>query len=354
MWLILAFISAALLGMYEVFKKLALNNNAVLPILFLNTVFCSALFLPAVLLSRFNPELIEGSLFYVPRADFVTHLYVMLKAVIVLSSWTFAYFAMKHLPITIAGTIKASQPVLTLLGALLIFGERLNLYQWIGVIISIISFFMLSSSGKKEGIRFSHDKWIYYIVLATITGAISALYDKYLISGGFDRMVVQVWYTYYQMVIMFIILLIWYKKRNETTPFRWRWSIFFISLFLVAADFIYFYALSFPGAMISIVSMARRSGVVVSFLFGALFFHEKISAAKPSIYCWYSSVCISSIWEPDKISYICYDLIIRICKNHTLCPAPTLFDNNICRTYDRCLFHFGSGTTHSSTRREPT
>ena len=177
MWLILAFISAALLGMYEVFKKLALNNNAVLPILFLNTVFCSALFLPAVLLSRFNPELIEGTLFYVPRADFVTHLYVMLKAVIVLSSWTFAYFAMKHLPITIAGTIKASQPVLTLLGALLIFGERLNLYQWIGVIISIISFFMLSSSGKKEGIRFSHDKWIYYIVLATITGAISALYD---------------------------------------------------------------------------------------------------------------------------------------------------------------------------------
>lgn len=253
MWLILAFISAALLGMYEVFKKLALNNNAVLPILFLNTVFCSALFLPAVLLSRFNPELIEGTLFYVPRADFVTHLYVMLKAVIVLSSWTFAYFAMKHLPITIAGTIKASQPVLTLLGALLIFGERLNLYQWIGVIISIVSFFMLSSAGKKEGIRFSHDKWIYYIVLATITGAISALYDKYLISGGFDRMVVQVWYTYYQMVIMFIILLIWYKKRNETTPFRWRWSIFFISLFLVAADFIYFYALSFPGSMISIV-----------------------------------------------------------------------------------------------------
>ena len=151
MWLIFAFISAALLGMYEVFKKLALNNNAVLPILFLNTVFCSLLFLPAVLISRFAPEVLQDTLFFVPKADFVTHLYVMLKAVIVLSSWTFAYFAMKHLPITIAGTIKASQPVLTLLGALLIFGERLNLYQWIGVIVSIISFFMLSSAGKKEG-----------------------------------------------------------------------------------------------------------------------------------------------------------------------------------------------------------
>ncbi|MBQ8423865.1 MAG: EamA family transporter [Coprobacter sp.] len=275
MWLIFAFISAALLGMYEVFKKMALNGNAVIPVLFLNTVFCSLLFLPAILLSRFAPDVIADTLFYVPRADLVTHLYIILKAVIVLSSWVFAYFAMKHLPITIAGTIKASQPVLTLLGALLIFGERLNLYQWIGVIVSIISFFLLSSAGKKEGIRFSHDKWIYFIILATITGALSGLYDKYLMSHGFDRMVVQVWYTYYQMVIMAGILYIWYKRRSETTPYQWRWSIFFISLFLVAADFIYFYALSFPDSMISLVSMARRSGVVVSFIFGALFFHEK-------------------------------------------------------------------------------
>ena len=275
MWLIFAFISAVLLGMYEVFKKMALDNNAVIPVLFLNTLFCSLLFLPAILLSRFFPETVENTLFYLPRADFATHLYIVLKAVIVLSSWVFAYFAMKHLPITIAGTIKASQPVLTLLGALLIFGERLNLYQWIGVIVSIVSFFMLSSAGKKEGIRFAHDRWIYFIVLATFTGALSALYDKYLLSNGFDRMVVQVWYTYYQMIIMAGILLVWYRGRKDSTPFRWRPSIFFISLFLVAADFIYFYALSFPDSMISIVSMARRSGVVVSFLFGALFFHEK-------------------------------------------------------------------------------
>ena len=275
MWLILAFFSAALLGTYEVFKKLALNNNAVIPVLFLNTVFCSLLFLPAILLSRLTPDTMAGTLFYIPRVDAVTHLYIALKSVIVLSSWVFAYFAMKHLPITIAGTIRASQPVLTLLGALLIFGERLNFYQWTGVIVSIISFFMLSSAGRKEGIRFSHNKWIYFIVLATVTGSCSALYDKYLLSHGFDRMVVQVWYTYYQMLIMAVILYIWYRNRKETTPFEWRPSIFFISFFLVAADFIYFYALSFPDSMISIVSMARRSGVVVSFLFGALFFHEK-------------------------------------------------------------------------------
>ena len=156
MWLTLAFISAALLGMYEVFKKAALNENAVIPVLFFNTVFCSLLFLPIILMSRFCPTLIQDTMFYVPKVAFETHLYIILKSIIVLSSWLFAYFATKHLPITIAGTIKASQPVLTLLGALIVFGERLNLFQWIGVSLAIISFFLLSSAGKKEGLSLIH------------------------------------------------------------------------------------------------------------------------------------------------------------------------------------------------------
>lgn len=275
MWLLWAFVSAGMLGMYDVFKKMSVNDNAVVPVLFFNTVFCSLLFLPAILLSRFYPEAMQHTLFYVPRVPFGTHLYIVLKAAIVLSSWLCAYFAMKHLPITIVGPIKASQPVLTLLGALLIFGERLNLYQWIGVCLAILSFFLLSSAGKKEGIRFRHNRWIGLIVLATVTGAASGLYDKFLLSQ-FDRMTVQVWYNYYQMAMMFVILcILWYPRRAETTPFQWRSSIFFISLFLVAADFVYFYALSCPGSMISIISMVRRSGVVVSFLMGVLFFKER-------------------------------------------------------------------------------
>ena len=276
MWLLLAFLSATLLGFYDVFKKQSLKDNAVLPVLFLNTLFSSLIFLPFILISAYEPNLLGGTIFNVPLAGWEQHKYIIIKSFIVLSSWIFGYFGMKHLPITIAATIKASQPVLTLLGALLVFGERLNLYQWIGVTIAIISFFMLSSAGKKEGISFVHNRWIWFIVLATITGSMSGLYDKYLMSNGFDRMTVQVWYTYYQMVIMFFILLfLWYPHRKKTTPFRWRNSIFLISLFLVVADFVYFYALSFPDSMISIVSMARRSGVVVSFVFGVFFFREK-------------------------------------------------------------------------------
>ena len=274
MWLALAFLSAFLLGCYEVNKKMSLNGNAVIPVLFLNTLISSLIFLPFILLS-YTTNWLDGTMFYVPKASFETHMAVLLKAVIVLTSWISGYFALKHLPLTITGPIKATQPVLTLVGALLIFGERLNLYQWIGVLFAIASFYLLSSSGKKEGINFAHNKWIFLTVISILTGAASGLYDKHLMRG-LDVMTVQVWFNIYQCAIMAAILLfLWYPTRKRTTPFEWRWNIIFISVFLCVADWVYFYALTFPDSMISIVSMVRRSNVLVAFVAGALFFHEK-------------------------------------------------------------------------------
>lgn len=280
MWLILAFISAALLGLYDVIKKVSLDGNAVLPVLFLNVLFCCVLFLPVIVLSGFFPEVVRDTIIYLPPVAAGAHLFLFLKAVIVLSSWIFAYFSLKHLPITIASPIKATQPILTLAGAMVIFGERLNGWQWAGIVTAIVSFYLLSCSGKKEGISFAHNKWIYFMVLAVVTGSLSGLYDKYLM-GRFDRMNVQVWYNFYQLAMMGIILLVlWYPRRKHSTPFQWRTSIPFISVALVLADFAYFYALSYEDSMISIVSLVRRSGVVVSFIAGAVWFKEKNLRAK--------------------------------------------------------------------------
>lgn len=282
MWLLLAFLSATLLGFYDVFKKQSLKDNAVIPVLFLNTLFCSLIFLPLILLSGCQPGWLQGTLFYVPSAGWEVHRYIVLKSVIVLSSWVLGYFGMKHLPITIVGPINATRPVMVLVGALLVFGERLNLYQWIGVLLAVCSFFMLSRSGRKEGIDFRHNRWILCVVLAAMLGAVSGLYDKYLMAPvaqggiGLDRMIVQSWYNVYQLIMMgLMLMLLWWPQRRSTTPFRWHWSILLISLFLSAADFVYFHALSLDGALISVVSMVRRGSVIVSFLFGAMVFREK-------------------------------------------------------------------------------
>lgn len=286
MWLVLAFMSAALLGCYDSFKKQALRSNAVIPVLFLNTLFSSLIFLPFVVLSA-KTDLLEDSMFHVASGGWEMHKYILLKGVIVLSSWILGYFGIKHLPLTIVGPINATRPVMVLVGALLVFGERLNHWQWIGVLLAVVSFLLLSKSGKKEGIDFKHDHWIWMIIGAAALGAISGLYDKYLMAPvgeggiGLDRMMVQAWYNFYQCLMMLaMLLLLWWPHHDETTPFHWHWSIIGVSVFLTTADFMYFYSLSLPDAMISIVSMVRRGSVVVSFLFGAVFFHEKNLKAK--------------------------------------------------------------------------
>ena len=280
MWLLLAFLSATLLGFYDVFKKKSLKDNAVLPVLFLNTFFSSLIFLPFILISVYQPDLLGGTIFNVPVAGWEQHKYIIIKSFIVLSSWIFGYFGMKHLPLTIVGPINATRPVMVLVGAMLVFGERLNACQWAGVLLALVSLFMLSRSSRREGVDFAHNVWILCIALAAVMGAVSGLYDKYIMAR-LDPVFVQSWYNLYQFFMMAVLTaVVWWPKRHASTPFHWSWAIPLISVFLSLADFAYLMALRDPDAMISVVSMVRRGSVVVSFACGALLFRERNLRAK--------------------------------------------------------------------------
>ncbi len=290
MWLVLAFLSATLLGFYDVAKKQALRDSPVIPVLTLNTFFCSLIFLPLVVFSAAG-VIGEESLFYVPVCGWAVHKYIVLKAVIVLASWLCGYFAMKNLPLTLVGPINATRPVMVMFGAIVVFGERLNVYQWTGVILAIVGYYLLRRSGKKEGIDFRRNRWIVLAVLGAVFGAVSALYDKFLLAPvgkggvGLDRMAVQSYFMFYQFLMLVTFWMTTHRHQTHPRPLQdppqtrafprsilW---IFLVSLFLSAADFVYFYALSLPEALISVVSMIRRGSVLVSFGVGALIFHEK-------------------------------------------------------------------------------
>lgn len=267
MWILFAFISATLLGFYDVFKKQSLKDNAVLQVLLLNCLFSSIIFLPMV--------------WYAPFGGWEVQKYIVLKAFIVLSSWICGYYAMKHLPLTIVGPVNASRPMLVLLGAMFMFGERLNLFQWTGVLLALSSFFLLKLGGKKEGIDFMRNRWALCLIAAALLGACSGLYDKYLMSSpeegglGLNRLTVQSYFNFYQLAIMLVVVILERWKGDVETRFQWRWTIPLISLFICAADLAYFYSLSLDDAMISVVSMVRRGSVIVSFMMGAFLFHER-------------------------------------------------------------------------------
>ncbi len=279
MWLSLAFLSAALLGLYDVAKKKSLSGNAVLPVLLLNTLFSSLLFLPAILSAELGLGWFDSTPLAASRGTAEAHALVAVKSVIVLTSWIFGYFGMKHLPLTIVGPVNATRPVLVLVGALAVFGERLNGFQWIGVALALTSLVLLSRSGRREGVDFRHNVWILCLAAAAVTGAASGLYDKYIMTR-LDPAFVQSWYNLYQLGMMAVVTALLWLPRRAASPFRWSWAIPLISVFLSAADFAYFCALREPDAMISVVSMVRRGSVVVSFLCGALLFGERNLRAK--------------------------------------------------------------------------
>ena len=273
MWLGLAFVSALFLGLYDVAKKRAVADNAVAVVLLLTTALSTLLFLPVIISSLGELGWFSDTIFDYGRQSLQAHGQVMLKACITLSSWGFGYVGIKHLPLTIVGPINATRPVIVLLGALLIFGERLNAQQWVGVSLAFVSILLLSRASRKEGINFVRNRYILYVAIAAVLGATSGLYDRYLLRE-IDPMFVQSWFSLYQALIMGIVVVAMWL-RGALPRFEWRWAIPLITIFLTIADMAYFVALAEGDSMVAVVSMVRRSSVVVSFACGALLFGEK-------------------------------------------------------------------------------
>lgn len=274
MWFFYALVSALFLGFYDIFKKYSVNNNAVLPVLLVSTCTSALLFIPLLILSNLG-IIAEGELIHIPAVTWSSHLLIVGKAIIVLTSWIFSFFALKHLPITIVAPVRATGPLWTLIGAILIFNEQLSTLQWLGIIVTITFFFLFSTAGKLEGISLKNNKWLWFAILGTLAGTASGLFDKYLIRN-IDRMAVQSWFSIYQAIIMMpVVALLWWPQRKKLTSYQFRWSIPLVGLFLVIADFAYFYALNNPDAMISIISALRRGSVLIAFGLGAFLFREK-------------------------------------------------------------------------------
>lgn len=281
MWVILAFLSALCLGAYDISKKIALRDSRVVNVLTLSILFSSLLLSLPLALSRLCPEVMSDTPFYVPQLDLQGHLLTWLKSCIVLSSWIFAYISLKHLPLSVVSPMQATRPMWTLVGALLIFGERLNGWQWTGILLAIGSIFVFSFRNKSAGPAWSPAQYRYYIALALaiLIGSCSGLYDKYLMRH-YDHNAVQVYYTFYQAVLMGIVWSIDRLRRRgdrQTAGPADRLAllpIVLISIFLVISDNVYMLALRDPDSLIAVVSTIRRGGTVIGFAYGLIFLHE--------------------------------------------------------------------------------
>ena len=282
MWTFLAFISALCLGFYDISKKIALRDHPVVDVLTLSVCFSAVLLSVPLICSRFCPAMMVGTPFYVPTMDLQAHLFTVLKSLIVLSSWVCAYMALKHLPISVVSPMQATRPMWTLVGALLIFGERLNTWQWIGVCIALgtilaFSFFTRKPRNSRDYRDPRINRYYVALALAILLGVASGLYDKYLMRR-YDHNAVQVYYTFYQAVMMIGVWVIDYARHPRSprvTSFSSFLPIALISIFLIISDNVYMLALRDPDSLIAVVSTIRRGGAVIGFAYGLLFLKEE-------------------------------------------------------------------------------
>ena len=275
-WLLLSLTSAMFLGIYDLCKKASVRDNAVPPVLLASCLCGASIWLPFVVWSAWHPEFQDNEFLFVDPLPLKAHGYLFAKSALVGASWTCAFFALKHLPITIATPIRASSPVWTILVACLFMGERPTPQQWLGVCVIIGSFLAFTLVGKLDGIVFHRDRSVGLMVCATLLAACSALYDKYLLQNlAFRAATVQAWFSIYLVPVMIPLATYWFFRQQRHTPLHWRWTIPMIAICLLIADYLYFSAIRADGAMISLISPVRRVSVLIAFLGGGFFFSEQ-------------------------------------------------------------------------------
>jgi transporter family protein len=273
-WIAASLLSALFLGFYELGTKHAVRDNAVLPVLFFATVCSATVWGGLLALTAANPTALPGSL-HVASLTGSQHLLLLAKSALVATSWVCAYFAIKHLPVSLASPVRATGPMWTLFGAMLVLGERPTWLEGVGVVITLASFLGLSVAGSREGVHFHRDKWFGCLIAGTLLSALSGLYDKFLLGrAGFDAATVQCWFSIYLAALFLPLAIGWKLRLWPRHLFHWRWSILVISFALLIADFIYFDALRNPEALVSLVSSLRRGSVLVAYAGGLLLFGE--------------------------------------------------------------------------------
>lgn len=279
-WIAASLVSALFLGFYDLSKKHALRDNAVLPVLFLGTVCGAVVWLVLLLAGLAAPGAVPAA--FVPEPlTLAQHGLVFLKSIIVAASWAFTYFGIKHLPLSLGSPIRATGPLWTLAGALVVLGERPSWLESAGILLTLASFYGLSVAGRNEGIHFHRNKWVGCMIAGTLCGAVSGLYDKYLLGTvQLSAAAVQAWFTLYLPVVLLPLFVGWWRRWWPRNEFHWRWSIPLIAASLLIADYVYFDALRNPEALVSVVSSLRRGSTLVAFAGSIWIFREVRGGAK--------------------------------------------------------------------------
>lgn len=279
-WVLLGLLAGLILGTYDFLTKLALRDQTALEVVFWCSTLGALLWLPGLL----APVAWHGALQNVgllpPRMGHEEQLWLLPKSAMMVAVWVLSYYAVKSLPLSISAGVRSSGPLWTALGAVLL-SERLQWWQWLGLAVSMGAYYLFSLIGQKEGISFRRNFWVLCMLAATLLSSANALYDKHILTTvQMDLVAVQA-YSALQRGGFALLLLPWLIKGTGTHGLRiTHWAVPALAFSYVFAEYVYLAAVQMEGALISVISVLRRTNLVMVFALSALFFQEKFIRLK--------------------------------------------------------------------------
>ena len=268
MWTAWILSSAFFLALYDVSKKASVRANAVLPVLLVSSAAGAAAYVAALGAAGGMPAAVAVSVRDLALA--------LAKSLIVGTSWVLTYCALRTLPVTIATPIRASAPALVFVAAFFLYGERPTVAQGLGMLLVFAGYWAFGWAGKHEGIDFFRSRAVWFALGGMCMSAVSSLWDKFILQKcAVPVETMQFWFQLGLVAMYAVLLAVRQLAPGGRDAFEWRWSIPLTGVLLVAADWLYFHGLAIPDVSIAAGSLLRRFSVVITFVLGAVFFHER-------------------------------------------------------------------------------
>jgi len=280
-WIALGLLAGLVLGTYDFLTKLALREKTVLEVVLWSSVLGALIWTPFFFVPEARADVFRHLGLYPARLTGAQQIVLLPKSMMMVVTWILSYYAVKSLPLSISAGVRASGPLWTAVGAILFLSEQLSWWQWLGLAVSMGSYYLFSLIGQKEGISFKRNLWVLCMLAATLLSSANALYDKHILATlQMDLAAVQAYSALQRGGIALLVLPWIFGTLELRSLFTRNWAVPAIAVAYVLAEFIYLAAVQTEGALISVISVLRRTNLVMVFVLSAIFLIERFIRQK--------------------------------------------------------------------------
>lgn len=280
MWVWLVLLYGIFKGLREICKKKAMEISSPLEVLLIYSLISFLMVVPDVKNAMGLPVKFYG--------------WIAIKSFVIFVAWLLSFYAIKKLPISLFGVLDLSRILFATFLGVTFLSEVMSPLQIVGVILVCIGLLSLkikpkvkSSQLKKENQLLETEefeksavgnaKMTLYVIMAFLScalNAISGFMDKILMKDITSSQL-QFWYMLF-LVLFYLIFAIVSRKKNhidfvKTIKNKWVW---FLSILFIIADRALFIANGMEESRVTVMTLIKQSGSIVTILAGRFIFKE--------------------------------------------------------------------------------